>query len=153
MKKTLLLDIDGVICPLGLLLKSENYIKVSGGWNKGYIREKVVEWIRDIQQEFDVIWCSSWESETENITEKLGIKPFPYLGVNSGRHSYHWYKLDEIEKNCVENPKREIICVDDAVDEQALLNFEIPENLKFFKPANPLTGLSNTEMTDLSGMA
>lgn len=146
MKKVLLLDIDGVISPLGKLAEDESYVKITGGWNKAYLRIGVIEWIKLAQEKYELVWGSSWGNESRFITDSLNLTQAPYIQVINGKCNYNWNKLDAIEQFCEQNPDKKIICVDDAATAKSLEGFKIPENITFIVPKNPLQGLSDDEM-------
>jgi hypothetical protein len=154
--KILLLDVDGVICPMGRPPEHEELLTIKAGWNRGYIRKDVASWLEAVARDYNIRWFTSWLGEANGINVMLKISSFPVVDVNAFNfNSELWQKWGAIKQFCKENRDVGIVVVDDDVPEDEKIrefNEEKPSNLRLFKPKDPMVGLSGAEMKQISKM-
>ena len=146
----LLLDVDGVICPIGSSLKAEKVIRVKSGWNSGYIKNGVVHWLKEISDKYQVIWFTSWLEDANKINELINIKKFRVIDVlNNQNNTRIWNKWGVLEALCNKNIDYQFIVIDDEAPEESDLEkcgVVKPSNLTLFKINNQMSGLCESDM-------
>lgn len=108
MKPLILLDIDGVISPLGQVY---NPILIQHPYGTWAIPEHIILWLFKNYENYEIVWASTWEEESNFINRDLGIKDFNFIEFTENNSI--WFKFDSI-KNFVSGQKnRTIILIDD----------------------------------------
>lgn len=139
-KKTILLDIDGVLSPFGCI--SDDFTSIDlDGWATLSIPNDTLNLIR-IMKRHNLIWVSTWEELSNNILKELNLSNSKHLSFNNSLHSNDWIKEYELIKYVTKNKRKKILLIDDEIPDNSILySFK---NLTIIKP-NDLTGLSKNE--------
>ena len=81
--KIILLDIDGVLSPLGRL--NDEYVIIDlDGWSTIAIPHNNIEFIKTVNEKVKIVWSSSWEHISNNVCDKIDLPHFSFLQF------YHW---------------------------------------------------------------
>lgn len=140
--KIILLDIDGVLAPLGKV--EDDFIIVDlDGWSTIAIPNENIEFLKYINENVNIFWSSSWENISNNICKLINMKFLDYLCIGNDYHEI-WNKLPAMIEFIEGNPINEILIVDDEIDTNSkniLCNYK---NVKVFQ-VNPISGLTTKD--------
>lgn len=99
MKPIWLLDIDGVVnCgnrtpPTHL---GYNFLEFKQRAGDGYeynmiVAKEVVDFIDEMSDFFQIVWCTTWQQDANAFGKKIGLKEFPWIDESKLPYSqYHW---------------------------------------------------------------
>lgn len=112
MAKLVLMDIDGVLAPLGAV--AGDPLVVRSTWVTWVIKRSIADWFCGLTDKVDVMWASTWQDEVAPLNEALGIKlPFLEFDRDDGTE---WFKTSRIRQFLEENDYETIVWVDDEHD-------------------------------------
>jgi hypothetical protein len=87
----LFLDLDGVVSPVPPQSRKEHvrrhgppagYVTWPDAIYDMYVDERLLDWARQLDQVYDVIWCSGWgETLLPAVAKPLGLDRWPVLSV------------------------------------------------------------------------
>lgn len=114
-RPVLLLDIDGVLSPLGAThgLTSYGRSVQRAQWR---VRDQVAEELRALNQVCAIVWASGWEEESFVLGSELGLRADGFLDSEAsfaGRSL--WFKEDAVLDYLRENTHRKIIYAEDEI--------------------------------------
>ena len=145
-KKIILLDIDGVLSPLSLV-RDECYI-VNLPWTTLVIPTRICDFIHEIEDKTDILWASSWEDASLQVSRDLKLNVNRYIKFNNLISvKDEWFKISGIKKFCNENKRRKILLIDDEV-ESTYYELNQIKNLSTIR-INPLSGITNEDMKSI----
>lgn len=110
MKPLILLDIDGVISPLGQVY---NPIVIQHPYGSWAIPEHIILWLFKNYENYEIIWASTWEEDSNLINRDLGIKDFNF--INFTENSNIWFKFESIKNLVSKQTNRTVILIDDEI--------------------------------------
>ncbi len=141
-KKIILLDIDGVLSPLGAI--DGLVTKINMDWAYLSIPDSLLSLLIKISKH-DVRWISTWGDLSNKINKKIEINVFPIVDIENNK-SILWLKDVELIKFCKRNKRKDILIIDDEVHpDSELFNLR---NVTIVKP-NYLTGINTKEEADI----
>jgi hypothetical protein len=120
LKAIWLLDIDGVLnCgnrtpPTHLPF---NFLEFKQRASDGIlyniiVAKEVVDFIDEMSDFFQVVWCTTWQAEANIIGKRVGLKEFPWIDETKIESPYHW-KRAAFEK--LQKAKHPIVWTDDQI--------------------------------------
>ena len=109
MKPLILLDIDGVISPLGQVY---NPIVIQHPYGSWAIPEHIL-WLFKNYENYEIIWASTWEEDSNLINRDLGIKDFNF--INFTENSNIWFRFESIKNLVSKQTNRTVILIDDEI--------------------------------------
>ncbi|MEA2170151.1 MAG: hypothetical protein QOF76_3451 [Solirubrobacteraceae bacterium] len=96
-KPLLLLDIDGVLCPLGAI--TDDLVRVRVGEAAVRYDPATPERLRRLGEAFRLVWATSWEdAANEELGPLLGLPPLPFLRFDDDVELGESYKLPAIRR-------------------------------------------------------
>ena len=118
MRPFLLLDIDGVISPLGQV-DLEKSLVFNNGWATFRVPHHFIFFLKALEDRVDFICSSTWEDDAAPLFQAMGIdvKSYIYFESYSG---YQWHKTAGLKAFIAENEGRDFIILDDEFDEEFL---------------------------------
>lgn len=140
MNKVILLDIDGVIAPLGRIEKDDYSIIDLDGWSTIAVPNENLIFIKDLKKLIEIIWSSSWEKTSNKICEKANLENFNYLKFPNTQQDY-WNKLPVIIEFINNNVSKEILLLDDEIDSYSYNLINQYENVSIIN-IEPIQGLT-----------
>lgn len=144
--KIILMDIDGVLSPLGRVNGKFATVNLDG-WSTVAIPADNSELLKTISKLVKVVWSSSWEFISNNICNTFGIDSFEYIEIGNNNYS-DWNKLPAIIKFIENNQHEQILLIDDEVDSVSQSILSKFNNLTIIN-TNPITGLSLKDRYDI----
>lgn len=112
----------------------------------------VVRFIEKLSLLVEVRWFSDWFADTAVLGQQLGLPSFPFEGNEEDVTDItnEWWKLSFLRQNFLD---REIIWVDDCLDELGVTEFVAAQNgrIRTVQP-NPRTGLTQQDLKTLEEM-
>jgi hypothetical protein len=111
LKPLLLLDVDGVLCPISDRPPSPDYEKVGYLW----VSPKNSDRVRSLQEGFEVHWATGWQHAANEIIAPIHMLPqFPVMPIRFATldSPIHW-KFSDIMRYV---GKRPFAFVDDEID-------------------------------------
>lgn len=139
LKTIILLDIDGTIAPLGIV--NDGVIVSIDGWSRVSIPSDVVEWLQVIDNDFKIIWSSTWCANSLAVSQQLNLSISDYINYTGESNEFEWLKIRQMNNFIDKHYFRNIIIIDDELPSE--LTFR--EGVILIRP-NDLTGISNVEM-------
>lgn len=139
LKTIILLDIDGTIAPLGIV--NDGVIVSIDGWSRVSIPSDVVEWLQVIDNDFKIIWSSTWCANSLAVSQQLNLSISDYINYTGESNEFEWLKIRQMNNFIDKHYFRNIIIIDDELPSE--LTFR--EGVILIRP-NDLTGISNIEM-------
>lgn len=99
----ILVEIDGVLNPfLSYSSSEEGAIHVSIGWASWSLNFKTHgKWLEALSKENRIVWCSSWEEESNKVSEIFCIPEFEYVTFKPRITELplgHMWKLNDVVK-------------------------------------------------------
>lgn len=114
MKKIILLDIDGVLAPLGRVNEEFTVVNLDG-WSIVAIPNNNIDFIKNISRLVEIVWSSSWENTSNNICDKANLANFSFLQFHNTQQN-HWNKLSALVEFIEKNYDVDILILDDDID-------------------------------------
>lgn len=111
--KVILLDIDGVLSPT--YSTQEDSLIVDIQWSKFKIPVRVAEFIRNVSYEVEIIWASSWEYDSLEVSKELNLKIKQV--IEFGDTESVWFKIPSYLQYLKENEDKEVLIIDDEICE------------------------------------
>lgn len=139
LKTIILLDIDGTIAPLGIV--NDGVIVSLDGWSRVSIPSDVVEWLQVVDNDFKIVWSSTWCANSLAVSQQLNLSISEYINYTGESNEFEWLKIRQLNNFIDEHYFRNIIIIDDELPSE--LTFR--EGVILIRP-NDLTGISNVEM-------
>lgn len=140
--KIILLDIDGVLSPLGRL--NDEYVIIDlDGWSTIAIPHNNIEFIKTVNEKVKIVWSSSWEDISNNVCDKIDLPHFSFLQFYNTQQK-HWNKLPSIVKFIEQNCDADILIIDDEVDTNAKEVLNKYKNITIID-IEPICGLSKID--------
>jgi hypothetical protein len=110
-KPLLLLDIDGVLNPLGVR-NAPGFVACDLGGMRVLLNPDHGRWLRSLAAAFDLTWATSWERDADLIAERIGLPVgLPYVAFN-GQEDWT-IKLPDVMRYVGD---RSMAWVDDVLD-------------------------------------
>lgn len=128
-KPTLLMDVDGVLVPFGFINRDvPEFDKVPDephqvvhttllGWDLVvHVTDRVIDLFKQLEEHFDIIWFTGWDSKVRKIEHLFGDTEHPVLTTNirmSGgprKHEALEYWIEDLEED---GQKPEFVWIDD----------------------------------------
>jgi len=118
-----LLDIDGVLncgnrtAPTHLpynYLEFQQRASSSGRQYNLIIAKEVVDFIDEMSDFFEIVWCTTWQADANIIGKRIGLKEFRWIDKSKIDSPYHW-KRATFEK--LQEAKHPILWTDDQIRE------------------------------------
>lgn len=77
----ILVNIDGVLNPyLSHSLPEQGFIHVTIGWASWNLNPRTHgKWLEDLRSQHRIVWCSSWEEESNKVSEIFCLPDFEYI--------------------------------------------------------------------------
>jgi hypothetical protein len=117
-----LLDIDGVLNPMGIAAdREEDFTKVDAGWVSWML---ALEWhgkmVRQIHEQAKIVYVSSWEDDSNVASEFFELPEFEYVHFPRNKEDMtgKTWKIPTIEKYA-EKHDNPIVWIDDEVVDDA----------------------------------
>lgn len=153
LRKIILLDIDGVIAPIGPTHTDNRSIKAPYGvqWEIPAATAKTLQkWAAE--KETQVVWISAWEDDSNIINQHLHLPPFPFLKITSCDGN----KVPDIVHYCLTANLPtgvELFIVDDELTQhdQAQLQRSLTQYRHRIIIPDSKTGLSNEQLAAMNG--
>lgn len=147
MNSILLLDIDGVISPLGRI-HNDDYVIVNNDYSTWNIPFNAVNLIRNsLDDGHNIIWASAWESVSNHINKELNLDSFDYLTFDND--DALWFKFTSIKNFVKTIPQNiHIVWVDDEIPPEVFEWADNQPNITCIIP-NGLTGLSELDIESI----
>lgn len=138
--KIILLDIDGVIAPIGHV--EQDNILVNIHWAHLVIPLDIIDFINEIPDEVKIVWASTWEDLSLIVSENCNFNIQQFITFKRKREN-EWMKIKAIEEFVNANKKSEILFIDDDLSEDNG-TLSSMKNLTLLRPDSNV-GLSNAD--------
>lgn len=120
--KIILMDIDGVVSPLGVVNESRKIIDI--GWSKLVIPKHIESFVKDLSDKHKVIWSSSWEKDSLVLSKKCGFNINEYLDFTKNLSNNEWFKIQSITEFCSNHTNSNIMLLDDEIEVDEEKNYQ-----------------------------
>lgn len=90
MKPVLLVDIDGVLSPLGRV--ADDYVAVEVTGVEVLVSPTTAGWLRELGEVFELHWASMWTDQADLYGALVGLPPLPYIDL----FGCYWTKPDHV---------------------------------------------------------
>ena len=75
----LLLDVDGVVCPLGKTAVDQ--VAIAGAYANLSHHRLLPAWLAELAEAFELVWATTWEDDANTILSPLlGLPDLPVIG-------------------------------------------------------------------------
>lgn len=116
----ILLDIDGVISPMGGvegLKRKSRQVQFSNF----AVTDRVERFFSRLSHDnVDVIWASTWEEESLVLGQELGIRDSGYLELGGMHEQGTWFKENAVKNFISKNGHRKIVWLDDEIPDDLI---------------------------------
>ncbi|MFC4652249.1 HAD domain-containing protein [Lactococcus nasutitermitis] len=150
MKTIILLDIDGVLLSMGEIPKEA--LKVGDF----VVRASLKNWLQEMSEQVEIVWCSSWQEKSDVFAELLGFETRGWLDFSGKREkNYLWNKLEIIEEFCAKRENCRFVLIDDNANSWLIVPSLVLQKAKdegrllVVRPF-AYTGISDSEMMEIS---
>lgn len=140
--KVVLLDIDGVISPVYSVDRESHSIDIQ--WAKFVIPKDLAGFIKDLSNQVEIVWASSWEDYSFEVSKELNFNIKKHLNFND---SGKWLKTSKIREYVLANKDKDILLIDDEAQE-FLSDFIDLKNLTIISPDDRI-GLSKENINEI----
>ena len=144
----ILIDIDGVIAPLALDKTVSEDIRVFHEYGDWIIPHFIANWLKRIDNVAELMWSSSWEEESNDISKVILGKDLPYIDFSMIDSSSEWLKVTAILTFIRLNLGRRILVIDDEMTVDARARLEKLGALCYIP--NGKTGLTHDDLARLN---
>lgn len=117
-----LVDIDGVLNPfLAWDLYERGFVGVTHGWASWQLNGELhAPWLQEISKHATLIWCSSWEDESNLAARHFKLPDLPYVKLSgpSTNSTHGTWKLPYVE-DFLRGKDEKVVWLDDELQSDA----------------------------------
>lgn len=80
------MDVDGVLNPLfSFTLQEDGYVTITTGWTTWSLNYRLQgKWMKElVDAGHTIVWCSSWEQDTNIVAQFFKLPEFSYVKFNA----------------------------------------------------------------------
>lgn len=145
----ILLDIDGVISPMGAVdgLKRRSR---QVAYSNFAVTDEVASFFAELSHDgVDIIWASTWEDECVVLGDELGIRNSGYIAFGGMHRGNNWFKENAAKKFITDNKHRKIAWLDDETPDHLISWAKSSHSDIFAEQVEPMKGVNSDLMTRL----
>ena len=117
MKPLLLLDVDGVLCPFGLMTSGRDWTHAVAGGVVVRHATDVPGLLAALNGPFELVWATAWEHEANrHLAGRFGLPPLPVIEFDVPFAAGQTWKLPSIQAFVADRP---FAWVDDDIGRDA----------------------------------
>lgn len=143
----MLLDIDGVISPLGGAGKHDDYLVYSIDWATWRIPNIVVNFLKEISNKVEFVGSSTWERDASGLFRDMGLKVSLYVSFEESEDPA-WQKSTGLKRFVNAYPERKMIILDDQFP-QDFIDFAARTKHATIVPIDGVLGLTEANMAQI----
>lgn len=118
-KTIVVLDIDGVLAPL-FTYPHDGDAVIRSKWATWIIPAKVISFLQALDEKVEIVWGSSWEAQSNDISQNLLGKDFEHIDFpDRDGEITEWFKCESYAKFAEQHKHRNIIIVDDEMTDSS----------------------------------
>lgn len=138
MTPTIIMDIDGVLAPMGMVPDRDLPLDVDHDWGAWVVRERdallLGQLVSGAWGPVNFIWGSSWEGDSNLLADGLGLGPFPHVPHGDADQGPHAWRKAAPFLEFIGQTQGPVLWVDDELDTPTIALAEADHRIRCLVP-------------------